>query len=153
MSWETMVPDVKPCWCGKGTITYVTEMDDWNRVRNHKEINCPECREQDRIKTEENNAKEEKRKSLHDKARNIAVSRYLDQWLAMFRDLNKKEAWQLYTKETGYPTLSTFYKHVKDKGVLLYMERNFKSEFEKTLGIMGVQDSEIKDLLHQKDSI
>ena len=148
-----MTSVVKPCWCGKGTITYITEMDDWNRTRSHKEINCPICKNQDRIKTEEKIAKEKKIKSLHTKARDIAVSRYLQQWLSMFSTLNKKEAWQLYTNETGYPSLGTFYKHVKEEGLLPYMERNFKSDFQDILGKMGIQDSEIKELLHQKDSI
>ena len=101
----------------------------------------------------EENTKQKNREKLHFKAKNIAVSRYLDQWLAMFKNLNKKEAWQLYTNETGYPTLGTFYKHVKDEGVLPHMERNFKSDFENILNIMDIQDSEIKDLLHQKNSI
>ncbi len=153
MSWEKMVPDIKPCSCGKGTITYITEMDDWNRVRNHKEINCPVCREQYRIKDDKDRAKDKKRDGLHFKAKNIAVSRYLDQWLAMFSGLNKKAAWQLYTNGSEYPTLATFYKHVKEEGVLPYMVHHFNADFEKTLDKMGVEDSEIIKLLHQKKRI
>ena len=153
MSWETMKTEVKSCWCGKSTITYITKMDDWNRVQNHKKINCLACREQDRVKTEEKNAKEKKRKTLYSKAKDFAVSRYLEQWLGMFSNLNKKEAWQLYTNGTEYPALGTFYKHVKEEGVLPYMERNFKSDFEKILDKMDIQDDEIKVLLHQKNRI
>lgn len=153
MSWEKMVPEEKPCSCGKGTITYITEMDDWNRIRTSREINCPVCSENERIRLEEQKAKEQKRVNLYINARNLAESRYLDKWLNMYEGLNKKDAWQLLTGGDGYPAIGTFYKHVKEEGVNKYLQRHFRDHFEEALRIMEVKDREIENMLHEKSRI
>lgn len=45
MSWEVMSETVEKCECGKGTITDVLEMDDWNNSRSWSTINCKDCYE------------------------------------------------------------------------------------------------------------
>ena len=153
MSWEEMGTDIEPCWCGKGTIKYITEMDDWNRVRTSREINCPECMEKERIRNAEESARENRRIELYHQAKQVAESRYLEQWLGMYEGLNKKEAWELFTGGSGYPSLGTFYKHVKESGVISYMRWYFSNRFENSLKAMGINDSEIVDLLNERDRI
>jgi len=153
MSWEKMVPEEKSCWCGKGTITYITEMDDWNRIRTSREINCPVCRENERVRLEEQDAKKQKRVNLHRKAQKLAESRYLDKWLNMYEGLNKKEAWLVLTGGDGYPALGTFYKYVKEEGLNKYLYRHFCNHFEEVLKIMKVKDQEIETLLHEENRI
>lgn len=153
MSWEEMVPDIRPCWCGNGTITYVTEMDDWNRVRHHTRIECEVCK----TKAEENarlkQQRHQERENLLARAKLIAEDRYLNGWLAMFAGLNKRETWLLLTDGSGYPALGTFYKHVKEEGVSQYLSRNFSHDFQKALAKMGVKDNEVQDLLAARERI
>jgi hypothetical protein len=152
MSWEEMVLETKPCWCGKGTITYRMEMDDWNRTQNSREINCPACLEKANSE-KARKQREEKRKAIHEKAKDLAAQRHLEYWLSLYSGLNKKAAWQLYTSGKDYPSLGTFYKHTKDEGLQNYMRRFFLSDFEDALKKMNIIDLEIKELLNERERI
>lgn len=154
MSWEQMSADTKPCPCGKGTITYYMDMDDWNRTRHYKTIDCAKCKaeadEKHRLEVE----RERKRESLLTRAVKIAEKRYLARWLAMYEGKNKKAAWLLYTGGSGYPALGTFYKHVKfDGSVEQYLRRSFSHDFQKVLKQMKVKDREIDELLAAREKI
>lgn len=43
MSWDIMTNEVRKCECGKGKVRYISEMDDWNRIRSAEYIDCKEC--------------------------------------------------------------------------------------------------------------
>lgn len=154
MSWDEMSRKDKTCNCGKGTISIISEMDDWNRWRTTKEINCADCREESIRIAKENEKKARLRNQLNEEARNLAESRYLEKWLEIYQGLNKKQVWQLYTGGTGYPALGTFYKHVKDSGgVTDYLSHRFRYNFENILTEMKISDSEIDGLLLKKKNI
>jgi len=153
MSWEEMCPETKTCWCGNGTITYITEMDDWNRVRHHTQINCPICKEEADKEAAERQRREESRNKLRSEAKSIAEERYLARWLAMYSGLNKREAWKLYTGGSGYPALGTFYKHVREQGLTEYVRWCFSNDFQKALERMGVEDNDIQHLLSEREYI
>jgi hypothetical protein len=154
MSWEQMSADTKPCPCGKGTITYYIDMDDWNRFRHYKKIDCPKCKAEADEKHRLEGEREKKRESLLAKAVQIAEKRYLARWLAMYEGKNKKAAWQLYTGGSGYPALGTFYKHVKFDGTVeQYLRRSFSHDFQKALKQMKVKDREIDELLSAREKI
>ncbi|MDI1302668.1 MAG: hypothetical protein PSX71_12240 [bacterium] len=153
MSWEEMVPETKPCWCGKGTITYRMQMDDWNRTRNSREINCPVCLEQANRESEERRQREESKKALYEKAKALAENSHLEHWLSRYSGLSKKAAWQLYTSGKGYPSLGTFYKNTKNEGLANYMRRSFLSDFEDALKKMNVIDEEVQELLNERERI
>lgn len=153
MSWEEMVPETKPCWCGKGTITYVTEMDDWNRVRHYTRFNCSACKETAEREAQEREKKERERELLLAQAKSLASERYAEAWLTRFKKLNKRQAWQLLTGGSDYPTLGTFYKHVKSEGLEKYLHRTFLHDFSKALTQMGIEDNEIKMLLELRERI
>lgn len=153
MSWEQMSAETKPCRCGKGTITYYMDMDDWNRTRHYKSIACAECKavaeEKDRLEIE----REKKRESLLARAVQIAKERYLARWLSMYAGKTKKAAWRLCTGGSGYPALGTFYKHVKFDGTVeQYLCRSFSHDFQKALKQMKINDGEIRDLLAAREN-
>lgn len=153
MSWEVMNEETKPCPCGKGTVTYIFEMDDWNRTRSSSKIKCPTCEaravELSRLSIE----REQKRERLLAKAIKTAEARYLARWLALFENKSKKEAWLTYTGGNGYPALGTFYKHVKDEGVAQYLRRSFSHDFRRALKQMKIKDDDIETLLAAREKL
>ena len=153
MSWEKFSPEIKPCWCGKGTITYIMEMDDWNRTRTSRTINCQECLEKYLSEEKEKTRKKELREKLNHKAKSLAVDRYLDAWLEKFEGLNKKQAWEILTDKSGYPSLGTFYKHTKEEGMPKYIKRQFEQDFEACLEKLGISDENIVKIINERDNI
>lgn len=153
MSWESMGSETSPCWCGKGTIIFHTEMDDWNRVRHHTEINCEYCKLQQQEKIDAANKRKARRDELYQRAKAMAESRYLQAWVDRYSGMSKVDAWRLYTGGVGYPSLGTFRKHVKEGGLAKYFQRVFSHHFEEALDKMGVVDSEIDKLLTQMDQL
>jgi hypothetical protein len=142
------------CRCGKGTVTYVVEMDDWNRARDHTYINCPACKEEDRQKQAITAERAERAATLYVKAKQLALDRYLDLWLSAYSGLQKKDAWKRYIGGSGYPTLGTFYKHVRDlSGLTEYMRWCFLNRFEEALRAMNVHDEEIEAILFQRSQL
>lgn len=116
MGWDETSRGTYPCNCGKGTYTFIIEMDDWNRYREHRTMNCPVCAEKE--KREENNKIEES-KLLFKLAEEIRVyfsKKYMDQLFTYFSTAkNKKQTWEL-AKEIGIErsSISSFYKHFKN---------------------------------------
>lgn len=108
MSWEIMSSDTKPCECGKGTVTHVMEMDDWNRIRNSMEIHCPDCRKMVARRADAQRRKDAKRERLFEQAKRLAIKRYLEQWLDGYNGLTSKAAWQRYTGGSGYQHSAPF---------------------------------------------
>jgi len=151
MSWEIMRSETKPCQCGKGTISQILEMDDWNRTRSSTEIHCPDCLQKAAEEAEARRQKESANESLYNNAKKLATDRYLRKWLDLYSGIASKAAWQRYTGGSGYPALGTFYKHVKDAGgVREYMEWRFQSDFESALREMDIEDKDIIELLSQR---
>ncbi|MEI3609933.1 hypothetical protein [Pseudogracilibacillus sp. SO10305] len=111
MGWDIMSTDTYPCECGKGTYTEVREMDDWNRIRVHRTINCPICK----LKAEEiENKLIEERKRLDTLAREIKSyfkENYIEQWFAYFSAAKSKKAVWEYSRDlrVNKGSLSTFY--------------------------------------------
>ena len=153
MSWEKFPPEIKHCWCGNSTITYMMEMDDWNRTRTSRVINCQECQEKYLSEEQEKNRKKELREKLHNKAKSLAADRYLDAWIEKFAGLNKKQAWGLLSTKSGYPSLGTFYKHTKDEGMEKYIKRQFEQDFEACLEKLGINDESITNIINERNNI
>jgi hypothetical protein len=153
MSWEAVRSETRKCWCGKGTITDVLEMDDWNRTRDYRKFDCPACEKKHSEEAAALKRREEKKENLYRKAQKIAEDRYLTDWLSRYEGLSKKEAWMRYTGGSGYPSLGTFYKHVKHAGgIIEYMRWRFSSDFPAALRSMAVKDPDIQALLAQRES-
>jgi hypothetical protein len=119
VSWEEMYRREYLCKCGKGTYTEIGEMDDWNRHREYRVINCPECANQARNEAErqkEQQIKKETRlKELASDIKDSFESSYMDEWVAYFKPIkSKKDAWQLaYNIGVESRSLSSFYQFYK----------------------------------------
>lgn len=154
MSWEIMRTETGPCECGVGTETFTFEMDDWNRTCSSIEIHCPMCREKKKQEWEAEQARENRRDELLRVAQKLATERYLPQWLALFADMTKKEAWKRYTGGTGYPALGTFYQHVKHSGSLSkYMGWCLTNDLERSLRAFGIEDKDIDAILKERERL
>ncbi|MCM3602473.1 hypothetical protein M3175_17200 [Robertmurraya korlensis] len=153
MSWEEMYRRDYPCKCGKGTYTEVGEMDDWNRTRDYKIINCSECNERARIAVEkEIKAKAEREANLKILVEEISThfeKHYMEDWLSYFENArNKKEVWSLATK-TGVESysLSAFYDHNKGSNKEDYVRRLARpNNMLKIIETLNIND----DLLNSK---
>ena len=75
MSWEVMRSEIIECHCGKGTMTNIMEMDDWNRTRSSTVIDCPDCREKAAREAEEHRQKELRNEALYGQAKKLATCR------------------------------------------------------------------------------
>lgn len=154
MSWEEMTRKTKPCRCGNGTVSYISEMDDWNRFREKTIINCERCREEATQTKRLNEEKAQLRRELLNKACRLAEEKYSHIWLEKFSGLNKKQAWEYLTNENGYPSLGTFYKHTKEMGGLeSYLKWCFRKDFETNLKVLNISDPEIEKIISESRSI
>lgn len=87
------------------------------------------------------------------KAYQLGEERYLERWLALFKNRSKKDAWLIYTGGSGYPALGTFYRHVRDEGIEKYLRQHFGCDLEKVLHKLRVEDQEITVLLKSAEKL
>jgi len=143
-----MGESVVPCPCENGTIVKATYMDDWNRVKFETRITCPACLREYELRTAALNARKQEAEVCFQKAQILANQRYLSPWLDSFKGCTVKAAWLRYTTGSGYPSLGTFYKHVRDHGGLLnYLEWCFSKNIRYEWKRFGIKDEEIETLL------
>jgi hypothetical protein len=149
MSYEEMDRVTRPCRCGKGTIVAIAEMDDWNRWRSYETVNCPVCLAEDRRTERDAGKKERQQEVALARAKRAAEKRYLRPWLDGFQGLSKKAVWLTLTNGgKNYPSLGTFYSHLKDyKSVEDYLKWRFDQEPLAMLKIARIRDAEIEKLL------
>lgn len=153
MSFERMIDDVKVCDCGEGTITYVNEMDDWNRTQRWKEFQCLHCEKEHEKIIQQQNSDREQRDLLLRQAQDIAINRYLEKWLKHFEGRNKKQVWEMLVTGPSHPALGTFYKHVRETGLEKKLTYWLKNNIIDSLKLLGIQDEEIVQLLEERDDI
>lgn len=154
MSWETMSSETKPCNCGRGTVTYERQMDDWNRVRKLRTINCDICSEAEGKRHDKARKAKEQFDHLTLEAFCLAEQRYFPKWVDQYSGKSKKEIWRHLIGDGTYPTLPTFYKHVGDCGGLSnYLASYFRTHFDKILARMDIDDDEVKTLLLQRPTV
>ncbi|MGD7054769.1 hypothetical protein [Sutcliffiella horikoshii] len=146
MSWEEMDRRDYPCNCGNGTYTVVVQMDDWNRHRERRTINCPECAENEKT-AKINEAKERERlKNLDEEIKTYFSEHYMEKWLSYFDSAkNKKEIWAL-AKEKGIErdSLSSFYTRNKSKGIEIYVkELAISDNMQKIMQALNIEDLDL----------
>ena len=146
MSWEEMSSTKSKCPCGQGTYTVRSYMDDWNRLEDRWEMDCPECQERFQLYTyyyldsgmtwdskiwvlseefERYRLIEEELEIIKVEVVGLFISRYLDRWISYFDDTKtKKDVWRRLTDNgERYPSLSTFYSHIRGSDVLEYLRK------------------------------
>ncbi|UTI43260.1 hypothetical protein [Niallia sp. RD1] len=123
-------------------------MDDWNRHREYKIMNCSECARQERIEAEKKREKQiENEMRLRELAADIRASfekNYMDEWITIFQSLrSKKDAWQLACRiGVENKSLSSFYEFSRGKSIneyasILVSIRNM----EKIMATLRIQDN------------
>lgn len=144
------------------------EMDDWNRTRSERTMNCAHCAKEYVLHEyqaydsgipytaarwvrasayNEFQKLNKEAESLKQRANDLAEERYLSKWLSIFDGKSKKTVWEILT-ESGkhYPALGTFYKHVRGESLGSYLKRQFRQDTAKALSLLGVTDAEIKQM-------
>jgi hypothetical protein len=125
-------------------------MDDWNRTRGSRTLNCPECKAADEAFARAYAAHVEVKTAFIEKAKSLARERYLPRWLDLFTGKTKKACYQIFVPAGKWPSLGTFSKHVNESGGMnAYMTQHFEKRFEDVLCRLDVHDAEIDELLEQ----
>ena len=169
MSWEEDGNKQYKCPCGAGSYTVRFYSDDWNRYRTEWEMDCPLCKQNYRLYKycyphhgimETSSLwvpKElyEKREKLYEQlsqcqeeVAEISKSRYLNRWISYFNNVKtKKGIWEKLTDNgKTYPSLSTFYAHVRSIKIETYLAREFNYNNMLTiLKKLGIEDSEVNE--------
>jgi hypothetical protein len=180
MSFEEMGSTKHPCPCGKGTYTYTWSMDDWNRTESEKVMNCKECKKNYVLDEYDSSEKgisststrwirrdiSEKAEALiveaeclQDEAKKLASKLYLEKWMDHFKEIgDKKGIWaELTGNGKRYPSLGTFYKHLKNQTVDSYLKNTFESASERLSDfvhiqkILNVKDTKVVALLKKSN--
>jgi hypothetical protein len=169
MSWEEMSAEQRACPCGQGVFTIRRYMDDWNRVEDRWAMNCPRCTKEYTldsfsyyhsglhqvgyrwvvtVKFKQAQSLRKEAEQLKARAFDAAKRRYLSRWLSRFEGQTKKDVWtRLTANGEQYPSLGTFYKHLRDGGQTRYLTDYFAAHLETALALIGVADTEIRALL------
>lgn len=146
MSYEIDSIYTVPCDCGVGVIEITRRSNDWLQFEEHHDVQCKICK----TKRE---AIKQRRIVLKNEINSLAEARYLLRWLALFDGLNKRQVWVKLFKEQGYPSLQTFYRHVKHETLDGYLRRTFFQDVERALALLNVSDSGIAAALRELASL
>ena len=139
MSWEESKPEPHPCPCSKGHYTVVHRSDDWGRYEERWAMHCPRCNENYDLYTYHANRKgitetyhawvpkpllhelAELRERAEEEKRGLATyleRQYGDRWRQHFSGKTRKAIWTQLTQDgRNYPSLSTFYSHIRHSGL------------------------------------
>ena len=154
MNWELMWEREEPCRCGKGKLLRRSEMDDWNRTRESSATLCEHCGHEERLRCSEWDKNFSEQRKLFGKAIAIATERHLKAWLRSCDGCTTKEAWFRYTNGIDYPSLGTFYKHVRQHGSLKScLEQCFINQVGHKWRSLGISDADVEDLLERSREV
>lgn len=156
MSWEDSKPEPRACPCGKGKYTVTHRSDDWNRFDERWSMLCPRCKADYGLHSYATNRKgiaethygwvpkrpldelAELVKRRDDESRKLAVllvSRYASSWHEHFKRMSKREIWTELTNDgRNYPSLATFYSHVRQLGLEKVLNRYLVYREVETVG-------------------
>ncbi|MFC7291193.1 hypothetical protein [Hirschia litorea] len=148
-----MTETIRVCDCGEGTITYIYEMDDWNRTRSWEEFQCLHCKAEHQIIIDKRQRDHLKREALLKEAQKLATDCYLEKWLEHYKGHSSKRVWETLTGGKVYPALGTFYRHVRRRGLEVELKFWFSNELQESLKIIDVVDQEISKPLEDRNRI
>jgi len=165
MSWEESAPSKRNCPCGIGLYLVIDRSDDWGRHDERWEMHCSACREEYGLFSQHYNRKgmsctfrgwvrkeiiddlhatfvrlETAKKKLADRM----YSRFRSVWIDHFHRKTKKATWSELT-ENGkrYPSLSTFYTHVRESSLDDVLEGYFRyPSLQTVIRVLKVRDSD-----------
>jgi hypothetical protein len=172
MSWEEGLPTKHPCPCGNGQYTVVQRSDDWGRHEELWKMHCQSCLQRYGLYSFDYSRSgivvtshrwlprqllnelavtaaevEEARKA----ASAYAVTQFQDQWNKHFRGKAKKAIWRELTEDgKRYPSLPTFYLHVRESSLEKQLARYFEfPELPTVARILQVGSSELQSRIEK----
>ena len=172
MSWEDSAPIERPCPCGTGQYVVIGRSDDWNRYEERWEMHCPSCKEKYGLYTYDYNRKgmvstyhcwlprpllkalsvaaeelEEANKALSA----YATAHFRERWNTHFIGKAKKAIWRELTEDgRHYPSLPTFYLHVRESSLELQLARYFDyRELPTVVRVLQLSASELHSRIEQ----
>lgn len=139
MSWEDHEPSKRPCPCCNGHYLVIQRSDDWGRSDERWEMHCPACAEKYGLYSATYNRKgmdetfsgwvprpvlhevataEQTAQEAEKRLTDVASTQFGARWRAHFDGKAKKAIWRELTEDgEHYPSLGTFYAHVRDSGM------------------------------------
>lgn len=176
MSWEDHAPTRRPCPCGKGHYTVFQRSDDWGRFEERWEMECGACKEKYGLHSATYN-----RKGIHETSSGWvphavlqevaaarlrveeadkrltadAASQFGEPWRAHFDGKAKKTIWSELTEDGKcYPSLGTFYTHVRDSGLDRVLARYFdRRELSTVIRILGPSASTLGERMAEVERL
>lgn len=94
----------------------------------------------------------EKEKS---KMATYARTRYFEEWHQHFRGMSKKSIWcELTRKGSEYPSLSTFYSHVRHSGLTDRLDEYFEfHRIRAVIRILGLDDNRLNGMIRRVEEL
>lgn len=148
MSWEEMCRDKRACPCGAGYYAVIERSDDWGRSEELWEMLCSACKVDYGLYTHKynHNGFTEAYHGWLPKARIVeleaagkelartqeavslyARSEFSERWNKHFAGESKKSIWgELTENGKHYPSLNTFYQHIRDSSLQQVLDRYFE---------------------------
>jgi hypothetical protein len=169
MSWDVVTDDKRTCPCGSGHYRVVVRSDGWGRSEQNWSMECPECEKNYALAvrhdidsgmsvarfcwvplalSQEVSALEGDARRQIEEVEMVARERYSEKWHRHFEGVAKKAIWtQLTDSGKEYPSLSTFYTHIREFGGLnAVLDRYFGLEYlPRMLRILGVMDDDLRE--------
>lgn len=91
----------RKCYCGKGEIEIITEMDDWNRSRSSENFYCPICEDKHNLKQEKLVSENNRRNELSKEVNDYFFETYFSKWDAFLNGFNNKKEKYKFLNENG----------------------------------------------------
>lgn len=169
MSWEDGPPEPHPCPCREGQYTITHRSDDWGRFDERWEMQCPRCRSTYGLYAWHVNHKgatipccgwlprPKLRELAEAKSRTEAAeaalttylgSAYGGEWRAHFEGRKKSDIWRELTKNGDeYPSLGTFYSHVRASGLSSVLARYLEHSGASTvIRVLSLEDQKLRSM-------
>ncbi|MFZ2539554.1 MAG: hypothetical protein WAX04_11720 [Oscillospiraceae bacterium] len=149
MGFEKMNQYEIHCDCGKGTFQIFTEMDDWNRIKNHSTIHCEECRKEEKLKERKINEERNRLNNLREEITKYFDQNYMEQWQRVFKNYKNKKEIYIFLKEKSIIdcNLNSFYNKFTGKSneEIIAGITNFKN-IEIILNVINILDIHLTTL-------
>lgn len=172
MSWEDSDPIYRRCPCGKGRYAVVSRSDDWGRHEERWSMECTRCRIVYRLFAYHSNRKginethygwvpklvlrdlSRLERGARNEERKLSVymrRKYRNQWRQHFVNKGKKATWTELTEAGNhYPSLPTFYAHIRHWGVQRLLDEYLTyRKVETVVRVLGLRDTQLMSMVQK----
>jgi hypothetical protein len=166
VSWEESTPIDRPCPCAAGYYAVINRSDDWGRFDERWEMHCTSCQSGYGLYVYEYNRSgmsnthrswlsrellrelsslESKLERAKQGLSQSAAAELRSQWFEHFAGKSKKAVWRELTEDgMQYPSLPTFYTHVRQSSLQRVLTRYFEyDELSTVERVLGLDNTEL----------